>query len=594
MDRRGVADALEEIGLLLELLGENPFKSRAYSNAARIVRGLDQDLRELVEGKRLMQIKGIGSAIAQKVSTLVTEGHLPYLDALRGKVPPGLLQWLGVPGLGAKKARAIHIALGISSLGELEYACRENRLRDLDGFGETSQRKILDGIERLRRHQGRFLQPHVRREAERLLTIIRAVGGVRRAEVGGSVRRRDDTSKDIDIVVAADDSTALMEAFCGAEGVEEVSGRGPTKCSVRLDSGPTADLRVVNDEQFPFAWLYFTGSKAHNIRLRALAQQTGLTLNEYALSREDGSGHVACEDEAAIYSALGLSYIEPELREDGGEIEAAASGALPRLLTRDELRGVLHVHSNWSDGSASIAEMAEAARQLGLEYLGLSDHSQAAAYAGGLDARRVERQHAEIDELNRGFAGDFRVLKGIEVDILADGELDFPPEVLRTFDFVIGSVHSRFNLDEEQQTQRILRALESGWVDILGHPTGRLLLARDPYALDLNRVLDRAAELGVAVEINAHPSRLDLDWRSLRFGLRRGLYTAIDPDAHDTVGLGDMEYGVGVARKGWCDAQRVLNAWPLERLLEHFAARRRAAGVDAANAVGGERRGEHG
>jgi len=581
MDRQHVADALEEIGLLLELLGENPFKTRAYHNGARIIRSLDRDLEEVVRRKELTQIKGIGAALADKISTLVEGSRLPYLEQLRAQVPSGLLEWLKIPGLGAKKARAIHVALGISTVGELEYACAENRLRDLDGFGEKSQKKILAGIERLRRHAGRFRQPVVRGESQRLLDLVRGLPGVHRAEVGGSVRRCSETSKDIDIVVSADGAETVMEAFAGAPDVEEVTGLGPTKCSVRLVSGPSADLRVVDEDSFPFALMYFTGSKAHNIGLRGRAQKLGYKLNEYALVEEESGEKIGCRDEAAIYERLGLSYIEPELREDTGEIEASEGGGLPCLIEYDDLQGVLHCHSNWSDGTATIEEMAEAARGMGLTYLGLCDHSQSAAYAGGLDARRVREQHVEIDGLNRRYAERFRVLKGIEVDILADGTLDFPDEVLRSFDLVVASVHSRFNLGENQQTERILRALDNPYVDTLGHATGRLLLARDGYELDLTRVLNVAAERGISVEVNAHPSRLDLDWRSLRYGLNKGMKTSINPDAHATDGLRDMKYGIGVARKGWCTKDDVLNAWPLERLLEHLRHRRRDAGAES-------------
>jgi len=580
MTRKEVVAALDEIAVLLELSGENPFKTRAYHNAARALQGLSEDLATLVDEGRLGGVPGIGKAIEDKVTTLVRTGGLPYLDALRAEVPAGLMEWLAVPGLGPKKVRAIHRALGITSLGELEYACRENRLRDLDGFGVASQAKILAGIERVRIHAGRFLQPVVQDQARRIVELVRSVPGVVRAEVCGSVRRRGETSKDIDVVASCPDADAVMDALAGSDLVEEVASRGPTKCSVRLAAGPGADVRVVDDDAFPFAVLYFTGSKEHNIRLRARAQALGMKLNEYALERDDGTGSVACADETAVYRALDLPWIPPELREDRGEIEAAASGDVPDLVAESDLVGVLHCHSNWSDGSAGIAEMAEAARARGYAYLGLCDHSQAAAYAGGLDAERVREQHREIDRVNAGFAGAFRVLKGIEVDILPDGSLDFPDDVLRTFEFVVASVHSAFHLSETDQTARILRALANPYVDVLGHPTGRLLLSRDPYAVDLPRVVREAAARGVAIEVNAHPQRLDLDWAHLRIGRAHGLKTAIDPDAHDPDGLDVVAHGVGIARKGGCTRDDVLNAWPLERLLEHLAARRRAAGAD--------------
>jgi DNA polymerase (family 10) len=574
VDRGKVADALEEIGLLLELLGENPFKTRAYANGARILRGLDRDLGELVRTKELGKIKGFGAALVEKVTTLHETGSLPYLEKLRGEVPAGLLDWLKIPGLGPKKARAIHVTLGISTLEELEEAARAGKLRDLEGFGETTEKKILDGIGRVRAHAGRFRMPAAREEADRLVALLEAVRGVKRVEAAGSVRRRGETSKDIDLVVVARDADAAMDAFVGAGGVVEVTGRGETKCSVRLASGLSSDLRVVPEKSFPFALCYFTGSKAHNVALRGRAQKRGLKLNEYALVRERDGAEVACADEAAIYEALGLAWIPPELREDRGELEAAEAGTLPDLVEERDLRGILHCHSTWSDGKDSVERMAEAARERGMEYLGLTDHSRSAAYAGGLSVERVREQHAEIDALNAKETNGFRVLKGIECDILADGALDYPDEVLASFDFVIASVHSRFNLPEKEQTERMVRAVRNPWVDILGHPTGRLLLERDAYPVDLFRVLDAAVEEGVAVEINAHPMRLDLDPPALRYGVPRGMKTSIDPDAHETAGLDDVRWGVGVARRGWCTADDVLNAWPLERLIAWLGARK--------------------
>lgn len=574
MDRARVADALEEIGLLLELLGENPFKTRAYANGARILRGLDRDLAELIRTKELGTIKGFGAALVEKVTTLHETGSLPYLENLRREVPPGLLAWLDIPGLGPKKARTIHVALGISTFDELEEAARAGKIRVLEGFGETSEMKILEGIARVRSHAGRFLMPVARAEADRLVALLREVPGMTRVEAAGSVRRRAETSKDVDLVAVAKDTVAAMDAFVSAVGVVEVTGRGETKCSLRLASGLAADLRVVPERSFPFALCYFTGSKAHNVALRSRAQKRGLKLNEYALVRESDGGEILCADEAAIYRALGLEFIPPELREDRGEIGAAEERRLPALLEDDDLRGILHCHSTWSDGQDSVARMAEAARERGMKYLGLTDHSRSAAYARGLTIERVAEQHAEIDAWNSKERNGFRILKGIECDILADGTMDYPDEVLASFDFVIASVHSRFQLSEKEQTGRIVRALRNPWVDVLGHPTGRLLLERDPYPVDLFRVLDVAVEEGVAVEINAHPMRLDLDPAALRYGVPKGMKTCIDPDAHETGGLDDVRWGIGVARRGWCTAADVLNAWSLERLLHWLEERK--------------------
>jgi len=576
-DRAAVADSLEEIGLLLELLGENPFKTRAYANAARVLRGLDTDLGELVRTRRLGDLKGFGPALVEIFSTLVRTGELSYLTGLRKQVPPGLLEWLAIPGLGPKKARMLHLTLGIATLDELEAAAKAGKLRTIDGFGPASEKKILDGIARVRAHSGRYLRNVVLAEAERLLTRVAAVRGVGQAAIAGSVRRGAETSKDIDLVVTAKDGEAVMDAFTSDPGVAEVTGRGPTKSSVRLAGGPGADLRVVPPESYPFALLYFTGSKAHNIAIRGRAQKMGLRLNEYALVRESDLKPVPCRDEAAIYKTLGLAWVPPELREDRGEIEAAETGTLPDLIEASDLEGILHCHSTWSDGSASIAEMAEAARALGMSYLGLCDHSRSAAYANGLSIERVREQHAEIDALNATLGGSFRVLKGIEVDILADGALDYPDAVLESFDLVVASVHSRFNLTSGEQTARMIRAIRSGHVDIVGHPTGRLLLTRDPYPLDLFAVLDAAAEAGVAVEINAHPQRLDLDPAALRHGLARGMKTAIDPDAHAPSELSYVSFGIDTARRGWARADDVLNARPLATLLDWLAYRRKHA-----------------
>lgn len=573
LDRGEVADRLEEIGLLLELAGENPFKTRAYHTGARELRALDRDFAAVVAAGELTTIKGIGKALAEKITELAESGELDYLDDLRGRVPTGLLDWLKIPGLGAKKARTIHVELGIATLGELEYACRENRLRDLPGFGARSQAKILEGIARVKSHAGRFLQPVVQGEARRLLEALRALPQVVRAEVGGSVRRHGETSKDIDIVAAVADpesaAAGVMDAFVAAAEHESIIGRGPTKCSLVLASGPSVDLRVVSDEAFPFALLYFTGSKAHNIALRARAQKRGLTLNEYALSE------VACADEAEIYARLDLRYVEPELREDAGEIEAAENDTLPRLIELSDLQGAVHCHSTWSDGSATLEEMADACAARGLGYLAITDHSRAAAYAGGLDAGRLAEQHERIDALNAGRDDGFRILKGIEVDILVDGALDLDEATLERCELVIASVHSAFHLDREAQTERLLRALESPWVDALGHVSGRLLLGRDPYPLDLARVIERAIERRVAVELNAHPRRLDLDWRNLRGGLRRGLRTLIAPDAHSTEALDDVRYGIGIARKAWCTKEHALNALSAEAFVAEIESARR-------------------
>ena len=558
MDRFQVADLLEEIAAHLEFRGENPFKTRAYLNGARVVRDLEDDLEALVRTGDLRRQRGIGAALADKISTLVTTGSLPYLDELRARTPPELLAWTRIPGLGPKKALAIHEALGIATLDALESAARTGRLRALQGMGPALEAKVLEGVARLRRETRRVLMPAAHAAAARLRDALARLPGVRRAEIAGEVRRCLEVVARIDAVVCADDPSRALDLLAASSGVREVVERGADRAELRLASGIPAGVRAVPEPAFAAALVHATGSDAH---LAALAARGA-----------DYSG--AFPDEAALYAALGLPFIPPELREDGTEVEAAAAGRLPRLIERADLQGVLHVHSDWSDGRISMGGMAEAARAMGFGYLGLCDHSKSAGYAGGLSVARVREQHAAIDALNRGFDGSFRILKGIEVDILPDGTLDYDDDVLAAFEIVVASVHSRFSLTEAEQTVRVLRALENPYVDVLGHPTGRLLLARDPYPIDLHKVMEVATGRGVAVEVNAHPNRLDLDWRPLRVGLAGGLLTSVDPDAHTIDELRGVEWGLHVARKGWCTAEQALCAWPLPRLLEHLARRR--------------------
>ena len=557
MDRFQVADALEEIAAHLEFRGENPFKVRAYENGARVLRDLEEDLEALVRSGDLRQKRGIGAALADKIATLVTTGRLPYLDELRTITPPELLSWTRVPGLGPKKALAIHEALGIVTLEALEAAARAGRLRSLRGMGPALETKVLEGLQRLKRQTRRVLMPAGHAAAARLRQGLPRLPGVRRVEIAGEVRRCLEVVGRIDAVVSADDPPAALTALAGLPAVREVVDRADDRAEIRLASDLPATVRVVPESRFAAALVEATGSEAH---FEALIQR-GL----------DRAG--TFPDEEALYASLDLPWIPPELREDGTEVSAAAQGKLPRLIERADLQGVLHVHSDWSDGRLSIGDMAEAARAMGFAYLGLCDHSQSAGYAGGLSTARVRDQHAAIDALNTRLGGAFRVLKGIEVDILADGSLDYPDDVLASFEIVVASVHSRFSLPEEEQTVRVLRALENPHVDVLGHPTGRLLLAREPYAIDLAKVMEAAAEHGVAIEVNGHPNRLDLDWRPLRAGLAMGLRTSIDPDAHTAEELHAVDWGLRIARKGWCTAEQALDAWPLPRLLDHLRAR---------------------
>lgn len=568
MNAQDVSRILEETAVLLELKGENPFKARAYANAGRTVRAFPEDINRMVADGRLDGVKGIGKTLAHDITELVTSGSMTVYEELKRSLPAGLLELLSLPGLGPKRVRTIYDKLGVASIGELEYACRENRLAALEGFGEKTQTNALNAIALRRKYRERHLYHHGHEAAGALLGAVSAQRGVIRAEVAGSIRRHRETVKDIDIVASALPAArkGIMEAFVSLPDVETIVAHGETKSSVRLKNGMGADLRIVDDAEYPFALAYFTGSKLHNVAMRARAKGRGYTLNEYGMFRSDDE-KVDCRGEPDIYRALGLSYIAPELREDTGELEAAESGSLPQLIEPGDMRGTLHVHSTYSDGLNTIEELVAAARSMGMSYLGVCDHSQSAAYAGGLTPERVHEQWQEIDRIN-GELDDFVVLKGIESDIRADGSLDYDEELLAGFDFVVASIHSRLKMTEEEATERILRAMRNPATSILGHPTGRLLLARDGYPLDLHAVIDEAARLGVAIELNASPHRLDLDWTWCKVAKTKGVRIAINPDAHSVADMHDLEIGVAVGRKGWLARGDVLNALPADRFRE--------------------------
>jgi len=579
MDKKIVAEILEEIGTLLELKGENPFKSRAYFNAARAIESLEQDLDMLVKSGELGKVKGIGQALNEKITELVTTGRLEYYEKLKSEFPSGLMDLLRVPGLGPKKVKVLHEKLGIANIGELEYACNENRLLELDGFGERSQEKILQGIQYLKKSHGLFLFNVAWEEAQALEAALRGHKMIRRISIAGSLRRRKEIIKDIDLVVSTQDSDAVMDFFTTLPQVEVITAKGDTKASVILKSGIAADLRTVSDMEFPYALHHFTGSKEHNIAMRARAQRMGLKMNEYGLFREKDNHLIPCKDEEAIFNAVGLAYIQPELREDMGEIAAAepGGGGLPDLLEEDEIHGVFHTHSTYSDGNASLEEMVKTAIRLGYEYIGVSDHSKSAYYAHGLKEDDIKKQHAEIDGLQKKYK-DITIFKGTEADILADGSVDYSDEVLASFDFVIASIHSRFNMTEEEMTRRIVKAMSNPYVTMLGHATGRLLLAREGYSINMPKVIEAARRYSVIIEINANPHRLDLDWRFGKLAKERGVKVSINPDAHSSEGLRDVAYGVGIARKGWLGARDVVNSMGRDEM-ERFLQTRKAQAV---------------
>ena len=563
-----IADTLESIGLLLELKGENAFKTRAYGNAARAVETYPGNIETLAREKRLAEIPGIGAAIAAKISELVETGRLEFYEKLRGEFPATLFELFELQGVGAKKIKALYEQLGVTSIAELEAACKAGRVAALAGFGEKTAAKMLAAIAARGRYAETYRLGTVAPLAENLLEHLKEDPDVTQACIAGSYRRRKETLHDLDFIVATRFPEEVTAHFTRHEAVEEIIAQGPTKTSVRLKTGVQADLRVVTSEQYPFALAYFTGSKEHNVKIRGLALGRGWTLNEYRLAPVEGKGGAAipeiCE-EADLHEALGLEYIEPELRENRGEIEAAATGSLPPLVTLENLRGTFHNHTTASDGRNSLEEMAQAARDLGLEYLGIADHSKSSFQAHGLDAKRLLEQREEIRRMN-GTQEGFRLFAGTECDVLRDGTLDFSDELLTQLDYVVASIHNVFNLPEAEMTKRIIRAISNPHVTMLGHLTGRLLLSREGYAVDVPAVIEAAAATGPWIELNANPSRLEMDWRWWPLAKEKGVRCTINPDAHSTSGLQQLWFGVAAARKGWLTREDVVNCLPLGKI----------------------------
>ncbi len=580
MDKDRVASILDEIATLLELQGENPFRCQAYRNAARAIQQIEGNLDEIVSAGKLKGTPGIGETLHEKITILVTTGRLPFFEDLKSKIPAGLVEMLRLPGVGPKKVKALYDLLGIEDLQKLKQACHEGRVASLKGFGAKTQQKILEGIAFLGQYGEGIRLDQAEAIAAVLLDGLRRCPGIIRLEVCGSLRRRKEIIRDIDILASSKNADSVMNHFVTIPGVSQVIGKGETKSSVVIDKGIqegrrlviNADLRVVSDQQFPFALNYFTGSKEHNFALRGRAQDFGLKLNEYELAGDKGS--IRCKEESDVYRALKLDYIPPELREHTGEIEAAFQHQLPKILEHADLQGTFHCHSKWSDGAASIEEMAQAARKLGFKYLGIADHSQSLAIASGLSLERVREQQSEIDHLNRRLKW-ITLLKGTECDILPDGRLDYSDEVLRTFDYVVASVHTHFNQTAEEMTARLIRAVSHPLVTMLGHATGRILLRREGYKIDLDAVLKAAAKHGTWIEVNAYPARLDIDWLACKRAKALGIKLAINPDAHAIDEIAYVRYGVDVARRGWLEKSDVINTLPLSGVLETLQAKKK-------------------
>ncbi len=584
MDKDQVAAVLTEIGTLLELKGENPFKTRAYVNAARTLEGLNEPLEKVVTEKRLGDLKGLGDALVEKITTLVTTGRLPYYEELKASVPSGLLAMLELQGLGPKKVKKLHDELAITGVEQLEAAARAGKIATLEGFGEKTQTRILEAIAFKRQFASRHRLASALTAADPILDSLRTHPDVLRCSTAGSLRRWKEVIGDIDFVVSSKKPLAVLHHFVTQPGVMQVLAHGDTKASVLLDGGIQADLRVVSESEYPFALAYFTGSKEHNIVMRQRAIARGLRLNEYGLFRSteetrDPDLRVTCTSEEELYQNLGLPFIAPELREDHGEFAAGESHTLPRLMEWTDLRGSLHNHSNWSDGRNTLEDIVRHTLDLGLEYWAITDHSRASFQANGLDPNRLRQQLESVGQINRSLADEgtaFRLLTGTEVDVLKGG-LDFPDDLLSKLDVVVASLHVPAN-DEAENTRRLIAAAENPFVHMLGHPTGRLLLERDAYKVNIQAVIDACAATGTWIELNASPYRLDLDWRHWNYAKSKGVRCVINCDAHRLEHAQFLRLGAAIARKGWLEKSDVINTLALSSLRKALAKKRTAAG----------------
>jgi DNA polymerase (family X) len=567
LNNKELAEIFTLIADLSEIKGEIIYKTLAYRKAAENLLGLGRDVNEYWKAGKLEEIPGVGQAISGKIDELLRTGKLEFLEKLEREVPPSLADWLQVPGLGPKKVGLIWKKLGLTTLPELEKAAREWKLRGLAGMGAKSEAQILTGIESLARRTGRLPLGQAYPLAQEIIAALKKIPGVSAAEPAGSLRRMRPTIGDLDILVAAKESGPVMQAFTSLPGVMRVLGRGETKSSIEFSNGVRAQVWVHPPERFGTALQYATGSKDHNVRLRELALSKGLSLSEHALLRTDGSGEITCATEAEVYSTLGLPWIPPELREDRGEVQAAKAGKLPRLIELADIQADLQVHSNWSDGKLSMLEMARLAAKRGLKVIAFTDHSASLGVANGLSMQRHTEQQKEIEKVQEQLGGSLKILHATEVEIKADGSLDYPDEFLASLDLVLASLHTGLRQPRQKVTERLLNAIRNPHVDIIGHPTGRLIPDREGADLDMEAVLAAAAESGLALEINADPARLDLDDVNARRAKDLGIPLSINTDAHSEAGLDVMFYGVAIARRAWLTKGDVINSWPVDKLL---------------------------
>jgi DNA polymerase (family X) len=582
MTKDQVAEIFTEIATLLELKGENPFKSRAYVNAARALESITAPLENIFAPDSTERIKGIGDSLHEKISELLKTGKLAYYEELKASIPPGLVAMLGIPGLGPKKIKAINDKLGVETLEQLEKACRDGKIAKLDGFGEKTQANILQGIQFRRQYASKHLLGDALAVAEPILDNLRAHPDVVRCSTAGSLRRFKETIGDIDLLASSKKPAAVIDFFTSQPGIINISAKGDTKASVVLAGGIQADLRVVSDAEFPFALAYFTGSKEHNIVMRQRAIQRGLRLNEYGLFKSDVETRdpkllVTCRTEEEIFEKLGLTCVEPEMREDSGEFAASEKNELPRLIEWTQLKGSLHNHSNWSDGRGSLEEIAEYMQEIGCEYWAITDHSKSSFQANGLQPDRLKKQIKEIRALNKKLANegsDFQLLAGSEVDILSEGKLDFDNDLLAQLDVVVASVHQGFTQNEAEMTKRLITVAENPFVHILGHLTGRLLLEREAIKVNQTAVIDACAATGTWIELNANPRRFDMDWRLWHYAKDKGVKCVINCDAHRNEHAGFLRLGAGIARKGWLEKKDVINTLPFATLQKELKRKR--------------------
>lgn len=578
MDKSRVAEILDKMGILLELKGDNLFKTRAYHNAAQVISTLADDLSSLVKSKTLTSIKGIGAGLAEIITDIVQTGSSKQYEDLRSLFPSGILELLRIQGLGPKRIKVLYEKLKIKSIAELRKACENQKLRSVEGFGAKTEENILKSIEYLERSSNKHLYPQALESAEKILETLRSIKGVKHSSYAGSLLRKKELIGDIDLLVSASDNARkqIVSKFTSQEMVESIIATGDTKATVRLENGIQCDLRIVKDSEYPFALNYFTGSKEHNVEMRSLARKKGWSLNEYGFTYIDGTSTnkktkriPVCKSENDIYKALGLHFIPPEMRENTGEIEFAGKHAIPKLVEFEDIRGTFHCHTTDSDGFNTLEQYIDEAKKLGWSYLGISDHSRAAAYAGGLPVEKIRKQMKKIDNLNEKYS-KFRIFKGTECEIFTDGSLDYNDKLLSEFDYVVASIHSKFNMTEDEATKRIIKALKNKFVTMIGHPTGRLLLEREAYPVNMKAVVDAASDYGKSIEINSHPTRLDLDWRFVKYAKQKKVPIFINPDAHKIDGLNHVRYGIGIARKGWLEAKDVVNTLSLKQMIKYL------------------------